>query len=112
MIHSRLTQTGLQISTANGWIVYQPRQTRIVEAHDTDVFCIVREYYMGFSGSNVYAIDENLKIAWVAELPHESDIYANILTPSADGFVTSTWNGIKCLIDAKSGRITKLGVSK
>lgn len=67
---------------------------------------------MGFSGSNVYAIDENLNVVWVAELPHESDVYANVLMPTDGGFVTSTWNGIKCLIDAKSGKITKLGISK
>lgn len=111
-MQSRLTQTGLQISTPNGWVDYQPRQTKIVEAHDTATLCIVREYYVGFSGSNVYALDEKLNILWEAELPHQSDVFANALMPSDGGFVTSTWNGIKCLIDAQTGKITRLGISK
>jgi hypothetical protein len=102
----------LKILTTKGWKTFPPRQTRIVESHDCGSFCVVRESYMGFKGSNVYAIDDNLQVIWEAELPHSSDIFANILIEIENGFETTTWNGIFCHINLYTGKTTKLGVTK
>ena len=101
-----------KVLTDSGWVEFRPRQTTIVEVHDCGGVSVIRENYMKFNGSNVYAIDENLRVVWEAQLPHPSDIFANILVPADGGFETSTWNGIRCLIDVKTGMTTKLGITK
>lgn len=108
----RIKGSGLEIQQPQGWQFYNPRQTKIVEVHDCGRIAVVREDYYQFKGSNVYAIDENFNIVWEAQLPHQSDTFANELVRDDCGFVTSTWNGIKVLIEQSSGKITKLGITK
>lgn len=112
MMRFELTTNGFHILTSDGWKMHPPMQTKIVEAHVYNSLVVIREDYVGFIGSNVYALDQDLNKVWDAELPHPSDIFANVLTPIAGGFVTSTWNGIQCNLDGKTGKITKLGITK
>jgi hypothetical protein len=109
---SKIDNENLKILTKKGWEVYPPRQTRIEESHDFTNVCVVREGYMGFKGSNVYALNEDLEIAWEAELPHSSDIFPNALIATNDGIETTTWNGVHCHIDILTGKVTKLDMKK
>lgn len=109
---NKIENEALKILTSNGWKTHSPRQTKIIESHDCGSICVVREDYMGFKGSNVYALDDNLQVIWEAELPHPSDIFANILIKADDGFESTTWNGVHCHIDLQTGKITKLGMNK
>ena len=108
----RNSNSQIEVSTSKGWKILKPRQTKIAEIHDCGDYCIIREDYLGFVGSNVYAIDDQLNLVWEAELPHPSDVFANMLISVDSGFETSTWNGIKCHIETKSGKTTQIGVTK
>lgn len=111
-MESKIDNENLKIFTKNGWKVYPPRQTRIEESLDFKNVCVVREGYIGFTGSNVYALNEDLDIIWEAELPHSSDIFANVLIKKDNCIETTTWNGVHCLIDILTGKITKLDMKK
>lgn len=109
---SKIDNETLRVLTEDGWKVFTPRQTNIEESLDFKSVCVVREGYMGFNGSNVYAINEDLEVVWEAELPHSSDVFANILIKISDGVETTTWNGVHCRIDVLTGKVTKLNMKK
>ena len=108
----KMENGGLLIESTGVWKSLQPSQTKFLECKDCGILTVVREDYYGFKGSNVYAVDENLNIAWYAELPNPSDAFANPLVDEGTHFSTVTWNGIRCLIDKVSGKTIVKGVTK
>ena len=89
-------------TTAKG--KWTAKQTSIAQVEIIGRLLIVREDYYKYTGSNIYALEENLTEVWTAELPHDSDSFVGL---AIEGTCLSchTWNGFKYKIDASTGKI-------
>jgi hypothetical protein len=68
---------------------------------------IVRELAFGFlqGFSNLYCLDCTLRLIWFAEVPSETDLYAEAVTEEAGTLVCTSAAGVACRLDPATGRI-------
>lgn len=88
----------------------EPIGTSIVQALPVGCNIVVREDYHEFprGQSNVYCLTENFDLVWSAELPWQSDVYANPVIPTQEGFLScASWDGMSCTLHPETGRIIK-----
>lgn len=83
---------------------WMSKQTSIRQAEEIPGLIIVREDYYKHNGSNIYALDFNLKLVWTAELPNESDVFVGF-TYNTGILRCQTWNGFLCNIDIATGKL-------
>jgi hypothetical protein len=68
---------------------------------------IVREHAFGFlpGFSNLYCLDNALRLIWFAELPTGTDLYASPVTEAAGTLVCTSAGGVACRLDPADGKI-------
>jgi len=68
---------------------------------------IVREHAFGFlqGFSNLYCLDCTLRLIWFAELPSETDLYAEAVVEEAGTLVCTSAAGVACRLDPATGNI-------
>jgi hypothetical protein len=98
----QISSDGQQIHGTSGK-TWSALQTKIVQVEEINKLTIIREDYYDFKGSNVYALDENFKQVWTAELHHSSDVFVGFRIDNGN-LMCQTWNGFACEIDVKNGR--------
>lgn len=83
--------------------------TRVVQLMPVARWLIVLEDYYRFplGQSNMYCIDHDLHMVWVAELPSADDTYVNQIFERGDVLQCGSWNGYMCELDPASGRIQR-----
>jgi hypothetical protein len=98
----KLDTTGAVVRT------HRPVGTRIVQLLPLGDRIVVREDYYQFprGTSNVYCLDAELQRVWAAELPAETDVYANPVVQREAQLSCASWDGSTCTIDPATGRIT------
>jgi len=67
----------------------------------------VRESAEGFlfGMPNLYCLDLNLFISWLAELPTPDDPYDSIANADAHGLLCRTVSGLSCRVSAADGKV-------
>jgi len=85
--------------------VLQPKQTQIVQVEPIEEGIVIREDYYKFEGSNVYLVDYDFRELWVAQLPSDSDSFANPVSRVRDGLSCGSWESWTCLLSTKTGKI-------
>ena len=85
--------------------VLRPKQTQIVQVEPIEDGIVIREDYYKFEGSNVYLVDYNFRELWVAQLPSDSDSYANPVSRVRGGLSCGSWESWQCLLSTKTGKI-------
>ena len=100
--------TGKTIAT------HQPIGTSIVQCLAIGSNVIVREDYFQFPRgvSNVYCLDLSFQKLWDAELPWETDVYANPIVEVGSNVVCASWDGDTCTLSPTTGKILKKVFSK
>ena len=83
----------------------RPKQTQIVQVEPIEEGIVVREDYFRFEGSNVYLVDYDFRELWVAQLPSDSDSFANPVSRVPGGLSCGSWEGWRCLLSTKTGKI-------
>ena len=86
---------------------HAPIGTAVVQFLNRGGKLIVREHEFGFlpGFSNLYCLDEALRLIWFAELPGENDLYAGTVREDAGMLVCDSAEGFACCIDPASGKI-------
>jgi putative acetyltransferase len=86
-----------------------PIATLVVQVLVRGDLIVVREDYVQFPRgvANVYCLDRSLKRVWVAELPSETDAYANPVVDRGEHLECASWEGWTCDLDPRTGRIIR-----
>jgi hypothetical protein len=81
--------------------------TKIVQMLRKDERVVIREdcYEFPTGRSNVYCLDHDLALIWVAELPMATDVYANPVIDKGETLECASWQGYTCQLDPESGKI-------
>jgi hypothetical protein len=87
---------------------HEPIGTAVVQFLATsESRLIVREHAFGFlqGFSNLYCLDSTLRLIWFAELPSETDLYAEAVAEEAGTLVCTSAAGVACRLDPANGKI-------
>lgn len=85
--------------------VLRPKQTSIVQIEPIEEGIVIREDYYKFEGSNVYLVDYSFRELWIAQLPADSDAFANPVSRVQGGLSCGSWKSWQCLLSTKTGQI-------
>ena len=97
-------------STGQGIARHKPIGTSIVQMLTIGSNIVVREDYYEFprGRSNVYCLTESFDLVWSAELPWQTDVYANPVILAPEGFLScASWDGMSCRLSIETGLILK-----
>jgi outer membrane protein assembly factor BamB len=89
-------------------IRHEPIGTAVVQfLAVSDGRLIVREHPFGFlpGFSNLYCLDNALRLIWFADLPAETDLYAGSVTVEEGTLVCASVAGVVCRLDPTTGKI-------
>lgn len=105
IVQGTLRIVGSAIASASE--VWNPIGTKVIECVDCGDGFIVREDYYKFpeGKGNVYKLSYTMKLLWVAELPVDTDTYANQIEYDGSSIRCASWEGYTCNLDLSSGKI-------
>jgi outer membrane protein assembly factor BamB len=88
---------------------HHPIGTSVVQCLAIGSNVIVREDHFQFPRgvSNVYCLDWSFQKLWDAELPSETDVYANPIAEVGSNLVCASWDGDTCTLSQTTGKILK-----
>ena len=91
---------------------YAPLATAVVEFRQGPFRVYVREHPYGLLPgiSNLYCLDGNFRLQWMAEWPDPADPCARIVAEDGDTLVVESMSGALVRLDAHTGRL--LGVAQ
>lgn len=87
-----------------------PLATAVVEFRRGPLCIYVREHPYGLLPgiSNLYCVDEALRLQWMAEWPDPADPCAQILELMGDTLIAESISGARVQLDARNGRLLRV----
>jgi hypothetical protein len=97
----KLTREGTRAAT------HLPLATAVIEFCPGSMCVYVREHPYGLLPGipNLYCLDGDLRLQWMAEWPEPADACARILGESAGVLVVESCSGVVVRLDARDGRL-------
>jgi|GEM_PF-846311 len=104
VIDGTLCQLNRQGARA-GW--YAPLATAVVEFRHGLMCIYVREHPYGLLPGipNLYCLDSDLRLQWMAEWPDPTDPCAHIVDETGDTLIVESASGATVRLDAHTGRL-------
>ena len=104
---SQLTRNGVRSRH------HVPLATAVVEFRQGPLCVYVREHPYGLLPgiANVYCLDADLRLQWLAEWPDSVGPCTQILEVTAEKFVAASANGSVVTLDAHTGRLHRVDQS-